>query len=103
MDRRENRKKCAGGILFNGAVHRDFYLEHLKKCRCQDLFHKALVYSLGIDQETRKHIREIYNFDTGCADTRCLRAGWQTGQSRKATRLAFGLYPESRIMGTKNS
>lgn len=95
MDRREGRKEYAEGILFSGPAHRDFYLEHLRKCRYQDTYHKALVYSLGIDQETRKHIREIYNFDTGCADTRCLRAGWQTSQSRKTVRLAFDLYCNS--------
>lgn len=92
MDGRESKEWYAEGILFHGAIHRAFYLEHLKKCRYQDIFHKALVYSLGIDQETRKHICEIYNFNTGCVDTRCLCAGWQTSQSRKAVRLAFDLY-----------
>ncbi len=92
MDKGEGSKNDTEGILFHGAAHQDFYLNYLKKCRYQDIFHKALVYSLGIDQETRKHIHEIYDFNTGCVNTRCLRAGWQTGQSRKAARLAFGLY-----------
>ncbi len=32
------------------------------KCRYQDVYHKALVYCLGINEDTRNHINEIYDY-----------------------------------------
>lgn len=52
----------------------------------------ALVYCLGIDRDTRDHIKQIYDFKTGNVRPECLREGWQTSGSVKIVRMAFNLY-----------
>lgn len=81
-----------GKVLFNGNDHEKFYNEHLAKCRRQDAYHKALVYCLGIDEDTREHVDSIYDFKKGLVNTKCLHEGWQTSGSEKIVRMAFNLY-----------
>lgn len=79
-------------ITFKNREHREFYIGHLKKCRRKDVYHKALVYCLGIDVDTREHVEQIYDFESGCVKTDCLHEGWQTSGSAKIVRMAFNLY-----------
>ena len=64
-------------ITFKSREHEKFYEEYLKKCRYQDVYHRALVYCLGIDRDTRNNVNKIYNFKTGCVKTECLQEGLQ--------------------------
>ena len=57
-------KKNTRTITFKNREHRDFYKECLQKCRYQDEYHKALVYCLGIDRDTRVNVDRIYDFRT---------------------------------------
>ena len=68
-------------ITFKSREHEKFYEEYLKKCRYQDVYHRALIYCLGIDRDTRDNVNKIYNFKTGCVKTECLQEGWQTSGS----------------------
>ena len=68
-------RKDTHTITFKNRQHRDFYKECLQKCRYQDVYHKELVYCLGIDQDTRVNVDRIYDFKTGCVKTECLREG----------------------------
>ena len=52
-------------ITFMSKEHKEFYLEYLPKCRWRDVYHEALVYCLGIDRDTRKHVNKIYDFKNG--------------------------------------
>ena len=79
-------------ITFKNQEHENFYKEYLTKCRYQDVYHKALVYCLGIDRDTRVHVAKIYDFKTGNVKTECLHEGWQTSGSLKIVRMAFNLY-----------
>ena len=79
-------------ITFKSKEHGKFYEEYLKKCRYQDVYHRALVYCLGIDRDTRNNVNKIYNFKTGCVKTECLQEGWQTSGSLRIVRMAFNLY-----------
>lgn len=79
-------------VTFKNDKHEKFYLEYLPKCRYQDVYHKALVYCLGISDDTRKCINQIYDFKTGCVKTECLNEGWITSGSAKVIRMAFNLY-----------
>ena len=79
-------------IIFISDAHEKFYYEKLKEVRYQDVYHKALVYCLGISDDTRRNINSIYNFKTGCVKTGCLHEGWQTSGSLKVVRMAFNLY-----------
>lgn len=78
-------------ITFKSREHEKFYEEYLKKCRYQDVYHRALVYCLGIDRDTRENVNKIYNFKTGCVKTECLQEGWQTSGSLRIVRMAFNL------------
>ena len=79
-------------IIFISDAHEKFYYEKLKEVRCQDEYHKALGYCLGICNDTRKNVRRIYDFKTGNVKTECLREGWQTSGSMNVVRMAFNLY-----------
>ena len=79
-------------ITFKSKEHEKFYMEYLKKCRYQDVYHQALVYCLGIDRDTRENVNKIYNFKTGCVKTESLQEGWQTSGSLRIVRMAFNLY-----------
>lgn len=79
-------------ILFINDAHEKFYYEKLKKVRYPDVYHKALLYCLGISDMTRKNIKNIYDFKTGNVKTKCLHESWQTSGSEKIVRMAFNLY-----------
>lgn len=79
-------------VTFSGQKHKDFYLEYLPKCRYQDVYHEALVYCLGISEDTRRNAERIYDFQSGCVKTECLQEGWITSGSARIVRLAFNLY-----------
>ena len=50
-------KKDTRTITFKNKDHENFYRKYLPKCRYQDVYHKALVYCLGIDRDTRDHVK----------------------------------------------
>lgn len=79
-------------ITFKSKEHENFYSKYLPKCRYQDAYHRALVYCLGIDRDTRDHVNRIYDFKNGTVKTECLHEGWQTSGSLKIVRMAFNLY-----------
>lgn len=79
-------------IIFISNAHEKFYYEKLKQVRQQDEYHKALVYYLGINHDTRKNIDSIYDFKSGYVKTECLHEGWQTSGSLNVVRMAFHLY-----------
>ena len=71
----------------------------MKEVRYQDVYHKALVYCLGISDDTRRNIYSIYYFKTGCVKTEfkgnlrfALHEGWQTSGSVKVVRMAYNFY-----------
>ena len=73
----------AQDIIFISEAHEKFYYEKLKEVRYQDVYHKALCYCLGINDDTRRNANRIYDFKTGCVKTECLQEGWQTSGSVK--------------------
>ena len=67
-------------IIFISDAHEKFYYEKLKEVRYQDVYHKALVYCLGISDDMRRNIYSIYNFKTGCVkQSACMKAGRPAG------------------------
>ena len=80
-----------GNIIFISDAHEKFYYEKLKEVRYQDVYHKALVYCLGICNDTRKNVYRIYDFKNGKVKTECLHEGWQTSGSQRVVRMAFNL------------
>ena len=82
----------AKAIIFISEAHEKFYYEKLKEVRCEDEYHKALVYCLGICNDTRENANRVYDFKTGYVTPECLREGWQTSGSQRVVRMAFNLY-----------
>ena len=62
-------------INFISEAHEKFYYEKLQKVREADVYHKALCYCLGMNEDTRRNVDKIYNFKTGCVKSACMRAG----------------------------
>jgi len=95
------------GIKFNGTEHSDFFLDNMQRCRYNDVYHKALIYCLGISEDTRNHIDNIYDFKSGMVKPECLTEGWITSGSARIVRLAFNLYndgmPSVFIMRKNNA
>ncbi|MDD3278731.1 MAG: DUF6075 family protein [Lachnospiraceae bacterium] len=85
-------KKTTHTITFKNKEHEKFYYEYLQLCKYQDVYNKALVYCLGISEDTRRNVKRIYDFKTGYVKTECLYEGWQTSGSMKIVRMAFNLY-----------
>lgn len=79
-------------INFISEAHEKFYYEKIQKVREADVYHKALCYCLGMNEDTRRNVDKIYNFKTGCVKPECLHEGWQTSGSAKVVRMAFNLY-----------
>ncbi len=67
MDRGNNRE-----IVFKDQEHEMFYRSCLPECRQQDVYHKALVYCLGISGDTRRNVERIFDFKKGSVKPRCL-------------------------------
>jgi len=59
-----------------------------------DCYHRALVYTLGICDDTRKRFDEMYDKGERSIKRGAINAGWQTGGSLKVTRLAFNLFTD---------
>lgn len=82
----------SGTICFKDKEHEKFFKTYFSQCRYKDAYHAALVYCLGISEDTRKNIGRIYDFTSGYVKTECLHEGWQTSGSLKIIRMAFNLY-----------
>jgi hypothetical protein len=87
-----NEGKVTRTVTFKNKEHENFYNEYLQKCRYKDVYHKALVYCLGLSDDTRRNAKRIYDFKTGYVKPECLHEGWQTSGSVKIVRMAFNLY-----------
>ena len=49
-------------IIFKNQEHEMFYMNCLAKCKRQDVYHKALIYCLGISGDTRRNVERIFDF-----------------------------------------
>lgn len=79
-------------ITFKNQEHEMFYMNCLSKCKRQDVYHKALVYCLGISGDTRRNVERIFDFKKGSVRSKCLEEGWITSGGAKVVRMAFNLF-----------
>lgn len=59
------KEKVTHTITFKSKAHEDFYEEYMPTCRYQDEYHKALVYCLGISEDTRANVNEFITLKQG--------------------------------------
>lgn len=84
-------------IKFYDEKHKEFYNEKMKEIT-NDSYHQALVYLLGLTQNTRSNFKNLISYDgeyRPCSlaiKPNNINAGWQTGTTYKITRLAFNLF-----------
>lgn len=57
-------------IVFTNEEYERFCYEKLEQTRYQDCYHKALIYILGISEDTRNHFSQIYGIKIGYIKTR---------------------------------
>jgi hypothetical protein len=77
---------------FHNSEHEAFFYRMLAERRCTDSYHRALFYTLGLSEDTRAHIQELFDFSDGGIKSKGLSASWQTGGSISICRLAFNLW-----------
>ena len=85
-----NTAKSATGtkeqIIFASRQHKDFYYMALDKVGNCDADRQAFLYCLGINQDTRKHVCSIYDFDNQVVKPDCLCEAYMiAGRFEKVT------------------
>lgn len=79
-------------IIFKDKEHEKRYTSISTKMKYLDEYHKAAAYLLSLDEVCRKHISDIFDFEEDAIIPEGLHENWQTGTSRKTTRLMFNLW-----------
>ena len=80
-------------MIFTNDAHRDFYNTETAAQKA-DCYTKALIYTLGMCDDTRRNFGQLYNKSERRIVPDSLNACWQTGTSVKVTRLAFNLFTD---------
>ncbi len=80
-------------MVFRDHAHQAFYEQAVAAEQAEDdPSRKALFYTLGLCEEARQHINDLYNFNRHVFKENGLDRQWQTEQSRGVCRLAFNLF-----------
>ena len=79
-------------LKFKDEEHKKFYVESLAKSTKNDVYHRALFYTLGLSLDTRMAINRLYDFKTGKIKPEGLGEGWQTSGSIKISKMAFNMW-----------
>lgn len=78
-------------ITFISNAHHDFFVEMMGKCE-DDASNRAFFYLMGMSEETRNHIDQLYDFSNGYLKPKRLSAAWQTSGTLKICHLAYNLW-----------
>ena len=79
-------------IKFKDQEHKEFYNRMLTGISKNDTYRKSFFYTMGISEETRNNIKNLYDFKENCIKFEGLHDGWQTGGSMRISRLALNLF-----------
>ena len=82
-------------MKFASKEHQKFWLEkfdEMIQLRKTDVYYKSIIYTLGMCETTRKNFDDIFNLKSGEINIDALQGKYQTGTSKKVTRLAFSLW-----------
>jgi hypothetical protein len=79
-------------MKFENLEHEKTYKSIVGRMSYLDEYHKAVAYLLSLDNVLRKHIEDVFDFQRDCIKLEGLQKPWQTGTSKKTTRLAFNLW-----------
>lgn len=79
-------------MIFYDEQHETTYNEVCSRMKYLDCYHRSLAYLLALDSVLREHIEAVYDFQEDVIKIEGLSKGFQTGTSKKTTRLAFNLW-----------
>ena len=82
-------------MLFADGKHKSFVLQSLKKCGdsyMDNTEYQSLFYALGITEDCRNHIDELFDFEKRLVIWDGLEKPWVTGADARVIRLAFSLF-----------
>ncbi len=91
----QQSKILFASIIFASREHEQFYNEQLSKVKRNDCYHRALIYALGITEDTRNHFNEIFDIKKDVVLLDSITEGWVTGTTVRLLRLAFNLYTDN--------
>ena len=90
-------------IQFKSKEHKMFYENMMKQCSKNDSYHRSLFYTLGISQDCRKHIQDLYDVHNDKIVLDGLHQDWQTSGSMRTTLLAINLWNGFTLENTVES
>lgn len=79
-------------IKFCSKEHQTFFLNMMEQSMVKDSYHRAFFYVIGIAEETRRNIHQLFNMQQDYILPEGLNAGWQTSGTRNVCSLAFNLW-----------
>ena len=86
-------REVRGGVtMFISAEHKEFYLNTPAMAKKDDCYHRAFFYTMGLVDETRRHIEDLFDFKDDSIIPEGLQKAWQTGGSIRVCRMAFNLW-----------
>ena len=80
------------GVKFIDPAHQEFYVEMMSKAKQDDCYHRAFFYVVGLTDDTRRHIGDLFDFEEDCIKPEGLQKGWQTSGTIRICRMAFNLW-----------
>lgn len=78
--------------MFFDREHWQAFTDCIARMQHSDVYHISLAYLLTLDSVCREHLDSLFDFDGDGIKRSALHEGWQTGTSKKTTRLAFNLW-----------
>lgn len=85
-------KRSVNAMIFHDEHHETAYNDICSRMKYLDCYHRSLAYLLTLDSVLREHIDDVYNLKADSIKLDGLHKPWQTGTSKKTTRLAFNLW-----------
>jgi hypothetical protein len=79
-------------ILFNSEDHKAFYNDMMKRVGKDTVYHRAFFYCMGVCDETRRNIENLYDFKSNGIRPDNIHQPFQTGSSYQVTRMAYNLW-----------
>lgn len=76
-------------MKFRNEEHKQRFLQLLAQMKRQDAYHRSAAYLMALVPMVAN---DVFDFEEDAIKHEGLYAGWQTGSSRKATRLMFSLW-----------
>ena len=82
------------GICFYNEEHQESFFELLNRMKKNrnDSYHLSAAYLMSLDRVCRQHVDDIFDFKEDLIKPEGLYKAWQTGTSRRTTRLMYNLW-----------